>query len=92
VLQPNSTPGVDYATNATAGEAILPAGETEIIIKSPFVTEKSLIYLTPTSETQNKVLYVKAKKATEGSEPGWFKVGLDHRVNTDIKFNWWIIN
>lgn len=37
----------EIKTNATAGETILPANETEITIKSPFVTENTLIYVTP---------------------------------------------
>lgn len=91
-------------TNATAGIGILPAYETEVIIKSPFVTDKSLIYLTPISDTANQVLYLEAKKAhqtavldefgleVEPEEKGWFKVALDDHLNQDIKFNWWIIN
>jgi len=79
-------------TNATAGEAILSAGETEVMIQSSLITDKSLIYITPLSDTQNKVLYVKAKKAASDEEPGWFKVDIDQAINQDIKFNWWIIN
>ena len=95
----------EIKTNATAGEAVLPAFETEMTIKSPFVTEKTLIYVTPISDTQNKVIFVKAKKATESTsqegdsaptsevkEPGWFKVAIDTPIDKEIKFNWWIIN
>jgi len=94
--------GPTITTNATAGEATLPAYETEIIIKSPYVTENTLIYVTPISSTENKVLYVKAKQASQqcsniaieqcSNEPGWFTVGVDTTINQDIKFNWWIIN
>ncbi len=80
------------STNATAGEATLPANETEITIKSPSITENTLIYVTPISSTQNRVLYVKAKKGTQNLEPGWFKVGIDTSIEQEIKFNWWIIN
>ncbi|MCJ7804484.1 hypothetical protein MUP35_02005, partial [Patescibacteria group bacterium] len=91
----------EIKTTATAGEAILPANETEITIKSPFVTEKTLIYVTPISDTQNKVLYVKAKKAEVSCQPsaiscqpelGWFKVAIDASIGQEIKFNWWIVN
>jgi hypothetical protein len=46
----------------------------------------------PISSTQNKVLFVKAKKAGESDEPGWFKVSLDTPIDNEIKFNWWLIN
>ena len=88
----NQVSGV-VSTNATAGKATLLAGETEITIKSPFVTENTLIYVTPITDTQNKVLFVKAKKAVSSeNELGWFKVGIDTPINQEIKFNWWIIN
>jgi hypothetical protein len=81
-------------TNATAGIAILPANKAEITIKSPFVTENSLIYISPISETKNKVIFVKAKKAGDppAGEAGWLKVGVDTPVDSEIKFNWWLIN
>jgi len=90
--------GTVVATNSTAGEAALPAGETEIMIKTNTLSEKTLIYVTPTSETNNKVLFVKAKKAynpnglTDEEKEGWFKVGIDSAITSEIKFNWWIIN
>jgi len=97
-------PGV-WVTNASAGSAVLPAGNTETIIYSPKVKEESLVYLTPLSSTQNNVLYVKAKKATSGEcklettpnptslkDCGWFKVGVDHPLAKEVKFNWWIID
>lgn len=82
----------EIETNATAGQATLPANEAEITIKSQFVKENTLIYVTPISDTQNKVLFVKAKKATAEQEPGWFKVAIDSPIGQDIEFNWWIIN
>ena len=94
----------EIKTNATAGEAVLPANETEITIKSPSITENTLIYITPLTETNNKVIYIKAKKAaansstSEESKPtsevnlGWFKALLDTPIEQEIKFNWWIIN
>jgi len=64
-----------------------------------------LVYITPTSGTQNKVLYVKNKKAPEEevvdqftgliikeAEKGWFTVGIDQAIYQSIEFNWWIIN
>lgn len=65
--QPAQTGSV--ITNATAGEAILPAGRTELTLYNPAITNHSLIYLTPLSSTQNKVLFVKAKIAAGSSDP-----------------------
>lgn len=89
VIQVSTT---EVETNATAGKAVLPSGEIEITIKSQFVTDKTMVYVTPTSDTQNKVLFVKAKKGASEGEIGWFKVGVDVAIDTDIQFNWWIIN
>jgi len=87
-------------TNATAGIGILPANKSEIMIYSKKISEKTLIYITPITDTENKVLYVKSKHAKEEclvEEPeciseGWFKVGVDMAIDNEIKFNWWIIN
>ncbi|HUW21041.1 MAG TPA: hypothetical protein VMW41_00040, partial [Candidatus Bathyarchaeia archaeon] len=76
-------------TNATAGKAILPALKTQIIIPNQNITKQSLIYITPTSDTDNKVLYIRNKK--DGKD-GYFTVSLDKAVLFDIEFNWWIIN
>ncbi|MBU0619112.1 hypothetical protein KKD62_02630, partial [Patescibacteria group bacterium] len=80
LLQPEIT------TNATTGQAVLPALETTITIKSPFITNESLVYITPESDTQNQVLYVTAKAMGE------FKVAINQAINQDVKFNWWVIN
>ncbi|HUV42424.1 MAG TPA: DUF2341 domain-containing protein [Patescibacteria group bacterium] len=82
----------EIETNATAGQATLTAHDTEITIKSHFVTDDTMIYVTPTSDPDNKVLFIKAKKADSPEEIGWFRVGIDKKINQDINFNWWIIN
>jgi site-specific recombinase XerD len=85
----DSTPsGLLTATaqsNSTAGESILVSPNTELTIESPFATSNSLVYLTPTTNTDNKVLFIKTK--TEGS----FTVAIDAPASSDISFNWWII-
>ena len=73
--------------NAKTGLGILPAGKTEIIIQNKNVTNDKQIIIVPTSDTQNKVLYLLAKKENE-----WFKVAIDKPINQDIEFNWWIID
>ena len=78
-----------FITNATAGKAVLPANTTQLIINNKNITEDSLIYITPTSNTANKVLYVKSKK---DCLDGYFTVAVDTAINQEIEFNWWIIN
>jgi len=73
--------------NATAGKAVLKAGLTELTIHSSAITDQTLIYVTPISNTQNKVLFVKAKKAGD-----YFTVAIDTAINSDIEFNYWLIN
>jgi len=73
--------------NAKTGLGILPAGQAEVTIQNKHVTNEKQIIITPTNDTQNKVLYLLAKKAAE-----WFKVALDKPINQNIEFNWWIID
>ncbi len=72
-------------TNSTIGHTIIPAGTNEITIINPKVTDYTLIYVTPTSSTQNNVLYVKSK------QKGQFTVGFAIPIDTDVSFNWWIV-
>ena len=90
-----STPSASITTNATAGKAIIPNGSTELTINSPHVDAASLIYVTPTGDPQNQVLFVKSKQSClEGSDPSclaWFKVAINQALPYDLEFNWWII-
>lgn len=82
----------------TTGKAILPAGNTELIIKNPNVHADSLIYLTPQGSTQNQVIYVKSTTAPADEATAQpdaersFTVGLDGPAVQDISFTWWIVN
>ncbi len=89
---PEGTPSagiVAYTSTSqdTIGIATLAAGALSVKIPTTAVTEDSLIYITPVTSTNNKVIYVKTKLPGEG-----VIVGLDLPAPTDIKFNWWIIN
>jgi hypothetical protein len=72
-------------TNSTVGKAVIPTGVSEITIKNPKVTDYTLVYVTPTSSTNNYVLFVKSKQAGE------FTVGFTNPINIDVNFNWWIV-
>lgn len=67
-----------------SGRATIPTSQSEIKIENSSVTDSSLIYITPTSDTQNSVLYVK-----EQGE-GYFKVGLGQPLEVNVNFNWLI--
>jgi hypothetical protein len=73
-------------SNATAGTATLPAGQTELVVNNTLVNGQTMVYLTPISNTQNQVLFVKSK--TDGQS---FTVAVNQSIGTDIQFNYWLI-
>jgi len=74
-------------TNATIGTATITVGTTELSILSTKVTPKTLIYITPTSDTNGRVLFVKSK--TEGVG---FTVGITGDTNSpETSFNYWLV-
>lgn len=85
---PQSASQSSLDTNAKGGEAVLPANETEVTVKTPLVKDDAFIYIKAVAETKNKVIYVSAKSPAAG----FFKVAIDTPVDFAIKFNWWIIN
>jgi site-specific recombinase XerD len=77
----------ELEASSSAGTAILKAYKREVTIKSPYVTAKSLIYITPSTNTGNNVLYL-IRQSQEGS----FTVGINESLSTDVQFNWIIVN
>ncbi|HUS60370.1 MAG TPA: tetratricopeptide repeat protein [Nevskiaceae bacterium] len=75
------------AINAKTGTGVIPAGQTEVTIKNNHVANDKQIVLVATSDTKNKVLFLKAKK-----EDTWFKAGIDKPINNNLEFKWWIID
>ncbi|HSW89961.1 MAG TPA: hypothetical protein VLH19_03765, partial [Patescibacteria group bacterium] len=73
-------------SNASTGTANIDAGETSLVIHSSQAGGNSLIYVTPTSSTNNKVLFVSSK------QDGQFTVSLDSSIDHTVSFNWWVIN
>ena len=76
----------------------MPAGAIDLIFYNDQITANSLIYITPTTPTQNNNLYVAYKEGctqTQFPDPTckkFVKVSIDTKINTDVKFNWLIIN
>jgi site-specific recombinase XerD len=83
----SSSANINSSSNATIGNATIVAGTSEIAITNNKVTDTTLIYVTPTSDTNGKVLYIKSKASNLG-----FIVGLSGNINsTDISFNYWLV-
>ena len=78
----------DDQVNASAGEAVIPAGTALVEIKTESVTEGSLIYVTFTSDYTPATRYwVESRKKGES-----FVLKMDKIVNIDSQFSWWIVN
>ncbi len=77
----------EVKANSSAGTAILKAYKREVTINTPHVTEDSLIYITPSTNTGNQVLYLLRQ-----SENGSFTVGVNQATTRDIQFNWFVVN
>jgi hypothetical protein len=87
--------GIVYESSASAGEASIPAGEVEVMIKNPNIQTSSLIYLTPTTSTKDQVLYLKEKESCNTGGlicEKFFTVGFDKPAKEEVKFNWWLID
>jgi hypothetical protein len=77
----------EFTASGSAGTANVGNYQTQVTIDDPLVTAKSLIYITPTSNTNNQVLYL--QKQVPGQS---FTVGLQNPSATAIPFNWIIVN
>lgn len=89
-------PAIEVGTK-TAGIGVIPSDVQEVLIYNDEVSENSLIYITPTSNTNGSSLYV-AEKNTCSSDnidsncKKYFKVAIEEAINKDINFNWLVIN
>ena len=80
--------------NESAGSGVITAYETQRTIVTPYVTDHSLIYITPTSETGNVTPYLArqtVESQTNGTK-GSFTVAIPTSITKNIGFNWWIVN
>ena len=77
--------------NAKSGQALLPADQKEIKIFSQQINLDSKI-LVQTNEGEKITLSVRAKKAAEENETGWFRVEADKTPEKDLEFTWWIVD
>lgn len=89
----------ELLATGSAGVATISAHQTEVTIKNNFVTDKSLIYLTPlrlqgeTLQAQIPYLMRQVPSGPASSSPnGSFTVGVQLPSASGIPFNWLIIN
>jgi hypothetical protein len=68
------------------GEGIIKSGETQTIITTTAVTEKSFIFVSPKSKLTVPL------SVTNQSPGASFTVEISSAQSSEIKFNWWIIN
>jgi hypothetical protein len=74
-------------TSASIGSGILKALETSVTISSTSATKDSKIFLTSTTPTGRQSLFVKKKTAGVG-----FVVAIEDPYESDITFDWWVVN
>lgn len=86
--------------SASAGVGTITSPNKELTINTPYVTEGSLIYITPTGPTDNQVLYIKSQVTCPEATPDnlesptcvpSFTVAVNSASTVNIPFNWWIV-
>jgi hypothetical protein len=77
----------EIIATGSAGTAQITPYQTQVTIDNKLVTGKSLIYITPTSSTNNQVLYLLRQVPGQS-----FTVGLQNPSVSPIPFNWIIVN
>lgn len=83
-----------YETNALSGEAVIPAGQTEIEICNDNLSPEAQVYLTAEGEEKNIILAVKRKVPynPETGKCSYFVAVIAEPIIADLPFRWWIIN
>jgi len=87
----NSLQSQEANLNAIAGEATIPAGESETIIYNNNLTGQDKINLVPQGDTENQALYIKSKVANPNNGSPYFIVALSKPLSSNLTFKWWII-
>jgi site-specific recombinase XerD len=84
----------ETTASASAGTAVIKRFYTERTIYSPYVMEKSLIYVTATSDTMGQTPYIARQTAEDitAGIKGSFTIQISNNAPKDIKINWWIVN
>ena len=84
----------ETVASGSAGTATIVQGETERTIINSSISEKSLIYLSPASDTVGQTPYI-ARQVTASpatNTKASFTIQIPQAINKNIKMNWWIVN
>lgn len=76
----------EEGNDKTAGVATVIAGTDELVINSTKVDDTSLVFVTPTKQTNLQLAVVEKLAGTS------FKVKLNALATEDVSFNWLIVN
>jgi hypothetical protein len=71
-------------TDASAGKAVMLAGETSVLVNTTALNDNSLIFVTP----DRPVLVGSQKTGTAGE----FEITLDKKEREDVIISWWIVD
>ncbi len=88
------TSNTQTVASGSAGTATIVKGQTERTIITPYVKANSLIYITPTSDTQGVIPYV-ARQTTndpDNNNKSSFTIQISTPTSKNINVNWWIVN
>ncbi|MCL5113767.1 MAG: site-specific integrase [Patescibacteria group bacterium] len=77
----------EIIATGSAGIATISATRKEVTIDNDLVTDRSLIYVTPKTDTENLVLYL-IRQIPQVS----FTIGINTPLQKDVPFNWIIVN
>ncbi len=77
----------EVQASGAAGVATISANRNSLTIDNPMVTDKSLIYITPRTQTNNQTLFL--QRMEDGVS---FTVGIENKPSADVPFNWLIVN
>ncbi len=78
---------IEVIASGSAGVATISAQRSTLTIDNPLVTDKSLIYITPRTETDNQVMYLLRQIPNIS-----FTVGIQQPAKKDTPFNWLLVN
>ncbi len=66
---PSASSSATLASNASIGTGTIASGSAEVKVENSKVVDSTYIYLTPITDTQNQVLYVKNKTSCSLQDP-----------------------
>ncbi len=82
----NSSISGQTSSNSTVGTASIATSSSEIFVPNSKINSGTLVYITPISDTNNQVLYVKSKQVGNG-----FTVAVTSPTSSEVHFNYWLV-